>query len=319
MFYDLNCKINPQKPFAQKELVKSSIEDGYSGIAFNYEFTGALGPQHTNPLKKTDVLGLVNKEMNLLAKPELKRTYEKFQQYSRITLTANDPRLLTQISESNAIVQSYDIIAVRTTNQKIFYSLCLENEVVDIITFDLTEKLPFHLKRGPVTEAIKKGIMFEVTYSQAIEDMSVRRMIFSNAIQLIQATKGKNIIFSSGTEEAFYHRSPYDSINLASVLELSKELAYKAVADNPARVIKRSECRKNFKGTISMATAEEEAKFLEKEEALLAKKKLKTEKASQQGGQTTMEEEPVTIQQTEIVSIETVNADGKTTTMNQEN
>ena len=26
MFYDLNCKINPQKPFAQKELVKSSIE-----------------------------------------------------------------------------------------------------------------------------------------------------------------------------------------------------------------------------------------------------------------------------------------------------
>jgi len=40
---------------------------------------------------------------------------------------------------------------------------------VDIISFDLTEKLPFHLKRGPVTEAIKKGIMFEVTYSQAIE------------------------------------------------------------------------------------------------------------------------------------------------------
>ena len=38
------------------------------------------------------------------------------------------------------------------------------------------------------------------------------------------------------------------------------------------------ECRKSFKGTISMATAEEEEKFLEKEEALLAKKKLKTEK-----------------------------------------
>jgi len=26
MFFDLNSKINPQKPFAQKEIVKSSIE-----------------------------------------------------------------------------------------------------------------------------------------------------------------------------------------------------------------------------------------------------------------------------------------------------
>jgi len=90
----------------------------------------------------------------------------------------------------------------------------------------LSEKLPFHLKRGPVTEAIKKGIMFEISYSQSIEgpflnnlnligiDMTFRRMIFSNAIQLIRATKGKNIIFSSGTDEAFYHRSPYDVINL---------------------------------------------------------------------------------------------------------
>jgi len=42
----------------------------------------------------------------------------------------------------------------------------------------------------------------------------MRRMVFSNAIQLIQATKGKNIIFTSGTEDAFYHRSPYDAINL---------------------------------------------------------------------------------------------------------
>jgi RNase P/RNase MRP subunit p30 len=39
-------------------------------------------------------------------------------------------------------------------------------------------------------------------------------MIFSNAIQIVRATKGKNIILSSGAEEAFYHRSPYDAINL---------------------------------------------------------------------------------------------------------
>ena len=58
MFFDLNTKINQQKPFAQKEIVKSSIEgdiasniktdylDGYSGVAFNFEYTGSLGNQH---------------------------------------------------------------------------------------------------------------------------------------------------------------------------------------------------------------------------------------------------------------------------------
>ena len=56
-----------------------------------------------------------------------------------------------------------------------------------------------------------------------------------------------------------------------------------------------------------MATAEEETKFLEKEEALLAKKKLKTETTAQQGAKDNMEEEK---------EAETVN---EGTGMNQEN
>lgn len=43
---------------------------------------------------------------------------------------------------------------------------------MDIITFDLTEKLPYQLKRGQVTEAMKKGIVFELSYSQAIEGIN---------------------------------------------------------------------------------------------------------------------------------------------------
>jgi ribonuclease P/MRP protein subunit RPP1 len=85
--------------------------------------------------------------------------------------------------------------------------------------------MPFKLKRGPVTEAIKKGIMFEICYSAAIEgnrkndfsellDSTLRRMVFSNAIQIIKATKGKNLIFSSGCKDPFYHRGPYDIICL---------------------------------------------------------------------------------------------------------
>ena len=70
------------------------------------------------------------------------------------------------------------------------------------------------LKRGPVQEAIKKGIMFEINYSPGIEDMTQRRIAFANAIQIVKATKWKNLIISSGSKDPFYHRNPYDIIAL---------------------------------------------------------------------------------------------------------
>jgi ribonuclease P/MRP protein subunit RPP1 len=60
------------------------------------------------------------------------------------------------------------LIAVRTRNDKIFHSLCVEGYNVDIITFDLSEKMPYFLKRGPITEAIKKGMVFEITYNEMV-------------------------------------------------------------------------------------------------------------------------------------------------------
>jgi len=190
-------------------------------------------------------------------------------------LTINDTRQLQTISDTNAILKSYDIIAVRTINEKIFYSLCLENDVVDIICFDLKDKLPIKLKRGPVTEAIKKGIMFEITYSPAIEDATVRRMVFSNVISIMNSTKSKNILMTSGCEDPFYHRSPHDIISLSTIFGISKENAVKCVSENAIRCIKRANFRKNFKGIISYATADEEKLFLQKKLNCEVKKKVK--------------------------------------------
>jgi ribonuclease P/MRP protein subunit RPP1 len=68
---------------------------------------------------------------------------------------------------------------------------------VDIITFDFSRKLPFYLKLPPVGVAIERGIFFEICYSPSLRDMSSRRFLVSNALQLVRATKGKNIIISS--------------------------------------------------------------------------------------------------------------------------
>lgn len=100
--------------------------------------------------------------------------------------------------------------------------MCIEGYNVDIVTFDLSEKLPYFLKRGPITEAIKKGMMFEITYNEMVSgvrsyichliplDLGKRRMALANAIIIATATKGKNLIVSSSCREYLYHRSPYD-------------------------------------------------------------------------------------------------------------
>lgn len=83
-----------------------------------------------------------------------------------------------------------------------------------MISFDLTKKFPFFLKKGTVDAAIKKGISFEITYNDCFEDHDVKRLVFSNSINLINTVKGNNIVFNSGGDNAFLHRSPFDIASL---------------------------------------------------------------------------------------------------------
>lgn len=68
---------------------------------------------------------------------------------------------------------------------------------MDIISIDFSEKLPFRLKLPIVKAAIKRGIYFEITYSDLIVDVHQRRQILSNAKLLLDWTQGKNVILSS--------------------------------------------------------------------------------------------------------------------------
>lgn len=74
-------------------------------------------------------------------------------------------------------------------------------------------------------------------------------MFISNAMILIKATKGKNIIFSSDTSNWLHHRSPYDLVALyilfyynkrGITLGMKKDTSYEAINKNPTNVIKRA-------------------------------------------------------------------------------
>jgi len=66
------------------------------------------------------------------------------------------------------VLRCYDILAVRPTNQDLFAKACTELEV-DIITLDMTRRVPFSFRREPVGKAIERGLMFEINYSHALK------------------------------------------------------------------------------------------------------------------------------------------------------
>lgn len=132
-----------------------------------------------------------------------------FLQLSRITLTINETGALAQLRDINEVLKSYDLIAVKTTNEKVFHTLCLEATLVDIVTFDLSDKL-FKLKHNVMYEAASRGIKFELQYGEALRNEKVRRMVLSNIANVSRITRGKHLIFSSGAKSKLQIRSPAD-------------------------------------------------------------------------------------------------------------
>jgi ribonuclease P/MRP protein subunit RPP1 len=68
------------------------------------------------------------------------------------------------------VVQSYDLLAVQVMDEKLMQQACGSMDI-DIITFNLAERLPFQLRFATLGLAIARGIMFEIAYAPLIDGM----------------------------------------------------------------------------------------------------------------------------------------------------
>uniref|UniRef100_A0A3Q2LLU6 Ribonuclease P/MRP subunit p30 n=1 Tax=Equus caballus TaxID=9796 RepID=A0A3Q2LLU6_HORSE len=122
---------------------------------------------------------------------------------------------------------------------------------VDLVCITVTEKLPFYFRRPPINVAIDRGVSFELVYSPAIKDSTMRRYTISNALNLMQICKGKNVIISSAAERPLEIRGPYDVANLGLLFGLSESDAKAAVSTNCRAAILHGETRKTAFGIIA--------------------------------------------------------------------
>ena len=156
--------------------------------------------------------------------------------------------------------KEFDILAIRPTNEKTLQYACTQMDV-DIISLDLSVRLPYYLKFSTIGSAYTRGVYLEICYAASIRDTGARRNLFSNAANLVRATRGRGLIISSEAAEALSLRGPHDLINLATFWGLKQEKGRDCILDNPRKVLIKADTRKNIhKGVLRVLEIPSELK-----------------------------------------------------------
>jgi RNase P/RNase MRP subunit p30 len=99
-----------------------------------------------------------------------------------------------------------------------------------------------------VQVATKRGICFELCYSNALRDPSSRRHLFAAAQSLSLLTGC--LIMSSGALDALQTRNPHDVMNLCSVLGMSKTTSSRCLSKTPVITIEKGKLRKSNRNFV---------------------------------------------------------------------
>ncbi|KAI9894673.1 MAG: hypothetical protein M1814_002029 [Vezdaea aestivalis] len=237
-FYNLNIPWIPGDK-ALRDKLEFLDELGYRVIALSHTITGKIPADLTSPIS-------VDASLEKSCKARILR---------RCTVVTSDP---SQNYRLPSLVGAYDLVAVRPTTEKAFQQAYSGPEHISIISFDFTQRLPFHFRPKTVAAAVAKGIRFEICYAPGImaRDNMARRNLISNATQLIRASSGKGIIFSSEAQNVLGIRAPIDVTNLATVWGLSQEQGRNAICGEAKAVVSRADfLRSSYRGIIDVISS----------------------------------------------------------------
>ena len=233
--YDLNVPVPLEEDLDETvKKVERLIRFGYSVIALNVSHSNSN--KRKKPGKKSDSVQTEDDENNKIT--SCRRRLERISQnvnnmpknfkiLSRVTVLLDNPDHVRCLQTD--FIQSFDIIAVRPTNEKLFLQACTQIENIDIISLDLDEKIPFRLKHSTVGAAVDRGICFELSYASCIRSTNLRQYVLANSLELIRKSHGKGIIFTSNAQHYMEIRGPQDIANLGLVFGLKNDQASKAI------------------------------------------------------------------------------------------
>ncbi|KAM9462700.1 ribonuclease P protein subunit p30 [Clarias gariepinus] len=261
-FMDLNIIAISDKKKLQN-IIETAAHLGYSTVVINYVVEQQQKKQRIP--SPTPVSELCEKL------PIVQGKSRPIKVLNRLTVVATDASHYRPSNE----YKNFDILAVYPKTEKLFHAACMTYDV-DIISIAATEKQPFLFKRSPINGAIERGVVFEISYTAAVRDSTMKKYTIANAINLVNVCKGKNVIMTSGAETALELRGPYDIANLGLVFGLSEGDAKAAISTNCRSVVLHGETRMTAQGIIHVKK-KSQLPIQEPEEESPALKRAKTE------------------------------------------
>ncbi|KAL1305528.1 hypothetical protein AAFC00_007139 [Neodothiora populina] len=239
MFYDLNIEYNAtlRAPLRDAELSRTLSfvsEMGYNCVALNHTISGKI---------PADISCVIPDPL-------------PFASPASLTILRRCTLVLSEAAANNrvaALSSNYDILAVRPVDEKTFQHACNTTDC-DVISLDLSQRLGYHFKFKTVSEAIKRGVRFEVCYSQGVTgEPLARRNLISNVTQLIRATRGRGLIVSSEAKRALGCRAPWDVVNLVEVWGLPHDRSHEAISKEARSVVVSARLkRESFRGVVTV-------------------------------------------------------------------
>jgi ribonuclease P/MRP protein subunit RPP1 len=152
-FYDLMVAVDNDAVFGdgkQAEMANFLIRLGYDAVAYNVSAAAPLAKQHRCQIKACPT-----EHAGAPAAPDRKKrpapaalridTKPAFQQLTRLTVAVEDATHVHAVDISNEVAGTYDLLAVRPLSERVFELAC-KSMRVDIISLDLSRRLPFYLK-----------------------------------------------------------------------------------------------------------------------------------------------------------------------------
>lgn len=142
-FFDLNLPYPESSPSNNKSTVESNrtrlavkaMELGYTGIAYNRTMKGVMSDQHRCSISPLSLSSLLNIVPFLSSSARLHRDLlgipfsTPFRQYTRLTVCVETPAQAQALNSGNPILKTYDLVAVKPSNQLAFDAACETMEV----------------------------------------------------------------------------------------------------------------------------------------------------------------------------------------------
>lgn len=192
--------------------------------------------------------------------PKTTPTAPYFLKRVTVELKTIDDQIKIQRNVQN---KGYDIIAVLPRTEELLKSACKQLDV-DLIVLDLAhpdDKKYLTPNRGSISEARKRGIYFEIQYSNLLKPnnhikylpkiFSCIHMVTGNTAHCANLKSvTPNIVLSASSTQVSDVRSYKDVEGLLDLFDLSQEKANVIVNKHPVRVLLRAFQRKTAKSAV---------------------------------------------------------------------